>query len=157
MISTWDKTLKLGKKKVTKKQILRHYARLWKNDPEFRRLVKRDGVFVRAVYGNRPVIKRRNIKVKSFEDLKELIKEHAVEFHIPQRKLDKEIAIDVDVPKKLKNNGKKNVVLDECLQNLKRETQVKAVVKTPDGGFHIHIKKIPKRKLFKLLKPLVCL
>ena len=151
---TWDKKIRIGDRYVTKRYILRHYAKLWKNDPEFRRLVKKKGVFVRAVYGNRPIIKRHNIRINNFEDIKELIKEHAVEFHIPQKKLKDETAIDIDVPKKLRSNGKKTEVLRDCIKYLKRGTKIKAVVRTPDGGYHIHVDKIPKRTMIKLLKPI---
>ena len=150
--NTWDKKIKIGNKYVPKKRILRHYAKLWKNDPYFRRLVTTDGVFVRAVYNNRPVIKRRKIKIKSFEDLRELIKDHAVEFHIPQKKLKHEMAIDIDVPKRWQKNGKRIEVLNACIDHLKKEVRVKAIVKTP-SGYHIHIDRIPKRKVKKLLKP----
>ena len=152
---TWEKIIRLGKKALKKKQILNYYAKLWKNDRLFRKLVTSEGVFVRAVYKNKPIIKRRKIRVKSFEDLKELIKNHAVEFHIPQKTLRKVAglhAIDVDIDeRKLKLRPK---LMEEFVRKLRQHgIKPKIIVKTP-SGFHIFINYTDRKKAKKALAEL---
>ena len=155
---TWEKIIRLGKKRLKKKQILNYYAKLWKNDKLFRKLVTSEGVFVRAVYKNKPVIKRRKIKIESFEDLKELIKNHAVEFHIPQKTLQRKhnmFSIDIDVPEKMWRSSVKTRLLHSLLGHLSKNKKIKVrqVVRTP-RGYHLFVSG-NKREVKKTLKPAV--
>ena len=66
-------------KTIPKVKVLKYYQRLWK-DPEFRKDITANGVFIRADYNGKGVIRRDIGKIKSFDDMKELIRQHAVEF-----------------------------------------------------------------------------
>jgi len=155
-MDTWEKKIRLGNKFVKKKQILAYYKRLWKNSKLFRKLVTAKGVFVRAVYKNKPVIKRRKIKIKDFKDLEELIKDHAVEFHIPQKTLEQIAgmhAIDVDIDQK--HLKLRNKLIKEMVSALKRnKIKPKFIVKSP-SGFHIFIDKRQKKAAKKALAEIV--
>jgi hypothetical protein len=73
---TWDKKIKVNKQNVPKKRVREYYRKLWNKDPSFRNNLKKNGLFVRAIYNGKPTVVRHGIKVKDWGDVEELIRDH---------------------------------------------------------------------------------
>jgi len=135
MKDTWDKTITVDKKPIPKKRIREYYRRLWKKDPAFRNSLKKNGLFVRAIYNGKPTIVRKGVKVKDWDDVEGLIKDHAVEFHLPAKKFNCRSYVDIDMPPRYAKQRSK--IAHSIVDKLKRRNiNVKTVVNSP-SGLHI--------------------
>lgn len=149
MDDTWDKTIRIGNKRVKKKDIRSYYKRLWERDPTFRKNLRKNGLFVRAVYNGRPTIVRKGIKVKDWDDVEDLIKNHTVEFHLPTKKYSYPSYIDIDMPPKY--IPKKSQIARSIIGKLKRKNVNVALVVDSPSGVHI-FSKTKKARLRKALE-----
>jgi hypothetical protein len=146
-MDTWDKKITVGTKKVKKSKIRDYYHQLWNKDPRFRAHIKKKGLFVRAMYKGKPTIVRKGIKVKDWEDLESLIKDHAVEFHAS--KTEYPSYLDVDLPTNL--ISKRKSIARSLIRKLKKKKVNISMVTDSPSGFHI-FSKTSKQKLNKALK-----
>lgn len=138
--------VKVNNKPTDKKSVLVHYRKLWKSK-KFRDTIKKKGLFVRASYNNKNIIKRNNIRIKDFKDIEKLVNEHSVELHTPAKNISRSY-VDVDIPRKeLKN---KRRIGKQIIKKLKEKDIKITMVKDSPSGIHIH-SKTPKNKLVKKL------
>ena len=148
-IDTWEKKVKVNNKLVPKKKVLEYYRKIWKSDKDFRNAVKTNGVFVRASYHNKDVIKRKNIKINNLQDLEKAIHEHAVEFILPVKKTKYKSFVDVDMPKKYL--PKKKSISKSIVDKLKQANVKLGMVVESPRGVHIY-SNTDKRTIRKALK-----
>jgi len=132
-MDTWKKEITVGNKKLQKKKVLQYYRNLWKKK-SFRDIVRKKGVFVRASYG-KPVIKRKNIKIDTFNDMRKIIHEHGVEIISPVKNIGYKSAVDVDMPKRYLKGRKKNAWT--VIRRLKESRVDVAEVTDSPRGVHI--------------------
>jgi len=143
-IDTWEKKVKVNNEKIPKKKVLDYYREMWKNK-SFRDVVTKKGIFVRANYGNKSIIRRKNIRIKSFEDLKKVVHEHGVEFISPVKNFGYDSILDIDMPKKhLKN--RKGIVRSVVRKLRSKGITVAEVTDAPRGA---HIFSNTKKKDMK--------
>jgi hypothetical protein len=136
-MNTWDKKVTVNGKHIPKKQVLRYYKNLWKNNRRFRDTLKKNGIFVRASYGTKSVIRRKNISIGSYKDLEKVIHEHGVEFIAPTKNVDKNV-IDIDMPKKYL--PKKRRISRSVVNALKKKgIKISLITDSPNGS-HIFSK-----------------
>jgi hypothetical protein len=149
---TWNKPIVVGNKEIEKKKVLDYYKKLWKKDKTFRDTLKKEGIFVRASYGKKGVIKRKGIKIKGINDLEKMIHEHAVEFILPVKKTGFNSFVDIDMPKK--HIPKRRQIARSIIDKLKkRKIQINLVTDSPRG---VHIfSKTDKKQVNTALKEIV--
>jgi len=149
-MDTWNKKVKVSNKNITKKSVRDYYKKLWKSDKTFRETIKKKGLFVRASFNGKPIIRRKHIKVDNWNDLEELIKNHAVEFHTKSSNVSRSY-IDVDIPKS--KIGNKKSICSKIINALKKNNvKIKKVTDSPSG---VHIFTTSnKKKLIGSLKEL---
>ena len=146
---TWNKKIVIGGKKVPKWKIRDYYKRLWSRDPAFRAHLRKKGLFIRADYKGKPTIVRKGIRVKDWDDVEELIKDHAIEFHLPSKQYDYPSYVDVDMPPRFAKTRKQ---LGKSLVNRLKKKGVKvSLVTDSPSGVHI-FSKTRKAKLKPALK-----
>lgn len=133
-MNTWDNEVVVNKKKVPKKNVLRYYKKLWRESPLFRRILKNKGAFVRATYGNKAVIKRKNVKINNVDDLEKIIKEHAVEFIAPTKNIDRSV-VDIDMPSRF--IPRKRYFSRKIVNALKKQKIPVSIVTDSPRGAHI--------------------
>lgn len=148
-MNTWDKKVKVNNKYVPKRKVLDYYKNLWNSSTRFRNLLKKNGAFIRASYNGKPVVKRKKIKIKDFDDLKRAIKEHAVEFHVPSKKTPYTSYLDIDLPPRYKKRRKQ--VSRSVIDQLKDEGVNVSLVTDAPSGAHI-FSTSPQSKLKKALQ-----
>jgi hypothetical protein len=148
-MNTWDKNVRVNKKNIPKKRVLNYYRKLWRESRLFRDTLRKKGAFVRATYGNKTIIKRKGVKVNNIEDLEKLIKEHAVEFHVPTSKIKYRSYLDIDLPKRMEPKRKK--LSRSIVNNLKEcGINISLVTDSPSGA-HV-FSNTPKNDLINALK-----
>jgi len=147
MKDTWNKKVKVNNQAVPKKRVRDYYKRLWNKDPSFRENLRKKGLFVRAMYNGKPTIVRKGIRVKNWEDLESLIRDHAVEFHAS--KTGYPSYLDVDLPVHL--IPKRKSIARSLISKLKKKKVYISMVTDSPSGVHI-FSKTPKQKLNKALK-----
>jgi len=136
-MNTWDKKVTVNGQNIPKRQVLNYYKKLWKNNRRFRETVKKKGIFVRASYGKKSVIRRKNISINSYKDLEKAIHEHGVEFIAPTKNVDKNV-VDIDMPKKYL--PKKRIISRSVARELKkRGIKISLITESPNGS-HIFSK-----------------
>jgi hypothetical protein len=135
MKDTWNKKVKVNNQAVPKKRVRDYYKRLWNKDPNFRENLRKKGLFIRAMYNGKPTIVRKGIKIQDWADLEKLIRDHAVEVHLPVKQYDYVSYIDVDMPPRYVKNRKQ---LGKSLVNRLKKKGVKvALVTDSPSGVHI--------------------
>ena len=130
-----EKKVKVNNKQIPKHEVLRYYRNLWKKNPAFRNTVKTKGVFIRASYKNKDVIKRHNIRINNLKDLERAVDQHAVEFIIPIKKTRYKNYVDIDMPRK--HLKQKRSIAKSIVNKMRKKTKVNMVVETP-RGIHIY-------------------
>jgi len=149
MEDTWKKKIVIGGKKVPKWKIRNYYKRLWSRDPAFRANLRKKGLFVRADYKGKPTIVRKGIRVRNWNDLEALVKDHAIELHLPAKQYDYPSYVDVDMPPRYAKTRKQ---LGKSLVNRLKKKGVKiSLVTDSPSGIHI-FSKTRKAKLKPALK-----
>lgn len=147
-MNTWDKKVKVNNKLVPKRKVLDYYKTLWKKNRRFRETLKKKGIFVRASYGKKSIIRRKNININSMKDLEKVVHEHGVEFIAPTKNVDKNV-VDIDMPKKYLS--KRKPISRSVVKELKkRGVKISLVTDSPRGA-HI-FSKSSTSKLKKALK-----
>lgn len=145
---SWKKKVKVNNKKVSKKKVLDYYSTLWKRK-SFRDVLQKDGIFVRADYGSKSIIKRKNISIKKFKDLKKIIHEHGIELITPLKNTKYNSVVDIDMPKKYVDNKKH--ISQTVVDKLRDEgVKINMVTDAPRGA-HI-FSKSKKSKVKDALK-----
>jgi len=146
-MDTWKKKVKVNKKNIEKKKVKLYYKQLWKNK-SFRNLVTKDDVFVRASHNNKSIIKRKNVKIKNWQDLENQIERHAVEVHVPTKKTGMRY-IDVDIKGKDVKNKKR--IGKSIINKLRKQKVNVSMVTDSPSGVHI-FSKSPKSKVVTAVK-----
>jgi hypothetical protein len=151
-MDTWNKKVKVNKKMIPKKKVFKYYKKLWKENPTFRNLLRKKGVFVRASYKNgKTAIKRKGIKIKNINDLERAIKEHSVEFIAPTKNIDKTV-VDIDMPSKF--IPRKRYISRKVVNELKKQKIPVSIVTDSPRGAHI-FSSATKSQLKKALEKIV--
>ena len=148
-MNTWDKKVKVDKKFVPKRYVLRYYKKLWRESPIFRNILKKKGSFIRATYGRKSVIRRKEVKISNIDDLEKVIKEHAVEFHVPTKKMKYKTYLDIDLPKSMVPNKRR--IARSIIKKLKQNDVNVSLVTDAPSGAHV-FSNTSKEKFVKALK-----
>lgn len=133
-MNTLKKKVRVNKKQVTKQKVLDYYKKQWRKK-SFKDTVTKPGLFVKADYNGKTVVKRKGIKVNEFKDLEQLVVQHAIELVVPVKQTGHRSYVDVDMPKKYMKDRRSigRSLLDKLR---KKKIKVKTVTDSPSG---IHI------------------
>ena len=150
-MNTWDEKVKVNKTLVPKWKVLAYYKRMWNENPGFRSMLRKKGVFIRADYNGKMVIKRHNIKLNNWKDVENEIRQHAIELHTPFKNTKYISYLDVDLPPPYISN--KTPIAKSIIKKLKKKRINISMVTDAPSGVHI-FSKTPKAKLIKAIKQL---
>jgi hypothetical protein len=147
-MSTWDEKVRVNNTLVPKGKVLAYYKRMWNENPGFRAMLLKKGVFIRADYNGRSVI-RRNVRFKGWKDVENAIRQHAIELHTPFKNMKYASYLDVDLPPIYVPN--KTSIAKSIIKKLKKKRINISMVTDAPSGVHI-FSMTPKTKLVKALK-----
>ena len=146
--STWDEKVRVNKTLIPKWKVLAYYKRMWNENPGFRAMLLKKGVFIRADYNGKSVI-RRNVRFKGWNDVETAIRQHAIEFHVPFKSIKYASYLDVDLPPIYVPN--KTPIAKSIINKLRKKKVNVSMVTDAPSGVHI-FSKTPKSKLVKAIK-----
>jgi hypothetical protein len=144
-MDTWNKRVRVNGKRVKKKAVRDYYKKLWNKDKGFRDNLRKRQLFIRADYDGKQTIVRNGVKIREWNDLETLIKNHSVEFHLPVSQYNYNSYVDIDMPPRYV--PRKRAITKSLMGRLKRKgVNIALVVDSPSGA---HIFSNTKRQKVK--------